>query len=614
VDETGSAQGNGDVTDMDISADGRYVVFSSTADNLDPADVDANQDVFRRDMETGAVELVSRATGPSGANANGGAGFPTISDDGRYVAFVSSADNLSADDPDTLDDVYVRDLSLNTTELVSRETTAVGAKGTSASTQPAISGDGRSVAFTSDADNLSVDDNDSFANVFVRDLDTETTTLVTRATGAAGAAANQNNSVDRHGISDDGRVVAFSSEASNLDPDDADGALDVFVRDVGADTTELISRASGMAGAKGNSSSSVAAISGDGSVVAFGSFATNLDPDETSGGDVDLFARDRAAATTELISRATGANGVPADGFAARNPDVSGDGRYISFESTATNLDPAATDGSQQQYVRDTTSSTTALVSAANGADAPAVGSQGPIPAISTDGSYAVFATADSAASSEAIAQPALIHLYRRQLAADPPPPPLPPPVQGKAVNAIPIFGAVLVKVPGSDEFIPLNEADQLPTGTIFDLRHGKIRLISSAKGESTRSAVFYGGRVRVSQGDRDGAYTVMKLVGPMQGCGKHKSKALGRSARGRHVWGHGGGGHKSSGHKSSGSVRGTWWLVKDLCNGKTKTRVKKGVVAVRDFERKRTVQVRRGETYIAPGPKHSKGRGSHQR
>jgi len=190
------------------------------------------------------------------------------------------------------------------------------------------------------------------------------------------------------------------------------------------------------------------------------------------------------------------------------------------------------------------------------------------------------------------------------------PDPALPAPVQGEAVNAVPVSGEVFVKLPGTNAFVRLEDAEQLPTGTIFDLRNGRINLISSAEGDTTRSALFYAGLVKVLQAEKDGAETVVKLVGPLEGCGKKRGegpiKRQSRAAaiKGRGVWGKGGGGHKSSGKKSSGSVRGTWWLVEDLCSGETRTFVKDGVVSVRDFERRRTVKLRKGEEYLAPGPK----------
>jgi Tol biopolymer transport system component len=253
------------------------------------------------------LDLVSRAAGAAGVKGNDFSIEPAISADGRFVAFESQASNLHPDDVDRIADVFVRDLQAGTTTLVSRAAGAAGAKGNRESVfGPAISADGRFVAFTSLASNLHPDDSDQNADVFVRDLQANTTTLVSRAAGAAGTKGNGSSS--RPAISADGRFVAFESNASNLDPDDGDPFGDVFVRDVQAGTTTLVSRAAGAIGAKGDSFSFRPAISADGRVVAFVSVASNLDPDD--GDELqDVFARDRLANTTTLVSQDGGASG-----------------------------------------------------------------------------------------------------------------------------------------------------------------------------------------------------------------------------------------------------------------------------------------------------------------
>ena len=133
---------------------------------------------------------MSRVTGPAGAAANDSSFAASISDDGRYVAFASYANNLSADDNDTYANVFVRDLQANTTTLASRATGAAGPGPTTTPSCPTSLGDGRSVAFYSNANNLSTEDDNTFANVFVRDLQANTTTLASRATGAGGAGAS----------------------------------------------------------------------------------------------------------------------------------------------------------------------------------------------------------------------------------------------------------------------------------------------------------------------------------------------------------------------------------------------------------------------------------------
>ena len=163
-----------------ISGDGRVVSFSSGASNFVPEDRDGFGDVYARDLQTDTTTLVSRASGVTGANSNGPSYGMSLSADGRFVAFQSLASNLSADDGDATSDVYVRDLQTNTTTLVSRASGASGVKGNGGSSGASLSADGRLVAFHSVASNLSADDHDASFDVFVRDLQTGTTTLVSR--------------------------------------------------------------------------------------------------------------------------------------------------------------------------------------------------------------------------------------------------------------------------------------------------------------------------------------------------------------------------------------------------------------------------------------------------
>ena len=247
------------------------------------------RDVFVRDLQTNTTTLVSRGSGAAGAKGSNSSLVPAISADGRYVAFYSFASNLDPDDTDTSTDVFVRDLQASTTTLVSRASGAAGAKGNGASRVPVISPGGRFVAFDSNASNLHPDDTDATGDAFVRDLQAGTTTLISRASGADGAKGNDDSL--RPVISADWRFVAFDSTASNLDPADTDTTADVYMRDVQANTTTLVSRASGPAGAKGNFFSLGPAMSRDGRFVGFVSGASNLDPADTDF-SWDVFVRD----------------------------------------------------------------------------------------------------------------------------------------------------------------------------------------------------------------------------------------------------------------------------------------------------------------------------------
>ena len=391
---TGAAgvKGNGASNDPSMSADGRFVAFASIATNLDTADGDATADIYVRDRRTGATTLVSRAAGAAGVKANGPATNPFISADGRKVAFQSTATNLDPADADATADIFVRDLVANTTTLVSRASGAAGAKGDATSSEASISGDGRLVSFISAATNLDPADGDGTADVFVRDLVASTTTVVSRATGAAGVKAN--GSTSKQSISADGRKVAMTSAATNLDPADADATTDVFVRDIAANTTTLASRASGAAGVKANAATGFlgVAISDDGSKVTFDSNATNLDAADTDA-TVDAYMRDLATSTTILVGRATGAAGAKANAATGLSI-ISGDGRSVAFGSNGTNLDPADTDSAVDIFVRDVVANTTTLVTRASGADgAKGNGTSSPVllPAIDHDGRYVSF-------------------------------------------------------------------------------------------------------------------------------------------------------------------------------------------------------------------------------
>ena len=270
-----------------ISADGRYVAFTSQS-NLDPADTGL-QDVYVRDLQTDTTILVSRASGASGAKGNDHSFRPSISADGRYVAFESRATNLVPDDTDDGADIYVRDLQEDATTLVSRADGVTGTKANNFSHHPSISADGRWVAFDSSATDLDPADPDGTEDVFARDLEASTTTLVSRAPGASGVKGDDNSR--NPSISADGRYIAFHSVARNLSTRDDDGILDVYFRDLLTNATILISRASGASGTKGNGDSGAPSISASGRYVAFHSTANNLHPAD-SDHQFDVYRRD----------------------------------------------------------------------------------------------------------------------------------------------------------------------------------------------------------------------------------------------------------------------------------------------------------------------------------
>jgi Tol biopolymer transport system component len=418
----GANGADGTSANPSTSTDGRYVAFDSLAKNLSGDDADAYQDVFVRDTVTNTTTLISRQTGT--APMNGGDGDstePSISADGRFVAFISNAENLSGDDV-TPYDIFVRDTATNTTTLVSRATGTApmnGADGLSAGA--AISADGRYVAFSSNGDNLSPDDVNSIPNIFVRDTATNTTTLISRQTGTAAMNGGDFGS-SNPAISSDGRYVAFESFAKNLSGDDGDGYQDIFLRDTATNTTSLISRAGGVAPLNGaNNTSDSPSISADGRFVAFSSSGDNL-----SAGDVnslpDIFLRDTQANTTARISRQSGTDPTNGANFDSYNPSVSADARFVAFSSYASNLSsddkPVA-----DIFVRDTQANTTTLISRATGTAAMNGGDDNSVsPSISADGTIVAFGSrADNLSGDDD--NNVVFNIFARQFRALPLPP-----------------------------------------------------------------------------------------------------------------------------------------------------------------------------------------------
>src|SRR5829696_1523572 len=330
---TGGGQGNGRSDLPSISRDGRYVAFYSEATNLVAGDTNGRTDVFVRDVVGGTTRRVSVATG--GGQANGNSAFPAISDDGRQVAFGSAASNLVSGDGNGVQDIFVRDLSAGTTRRVSVSSSGTGGNGHSL--VPAISGNGDVVAFVSEATNLVAGDTNGSRDVYVRIRGTSTTQLV--SVGAGGVPANSLSA--EPALSRDGRYVAFDSSASNLVPDDTNGFQDVFVRDRVAGTTQLVSA---WPSGPTNRLSTAPDISENGQVVVFTSQFSDV------GAVSNVYRRDRTAGVTELAS--VGLGGAPADSnsFGA---SVSPDGQHVGFTSTASNLVVGDTNNQQDVFVRE---------------------------------------------------------------------------------------------------------------------------------------------------------------------------------------------------------------------------------------------------------------------
>ena len=308
------AQGNDSSSRPAVDGSGDMVVFDSFADNLVAGDANRALDVFVRDRSSGETSLVSVSSNE--VQGNGQSHSPSISANGRFVAFVSIADNLVPHDTNGVDDVFVRNLVTGHTRRVNL--TSTGAEANSSTTIASISPDGRSVAFSSFASNLVPDDtNDSF-DLFVRDLPGGQTERVSVRSNEAQA----NGSSTWHSLSGDGQLIAFTSNATNLVPGDTNDRDDIFVRDRTAGTTERISVNSNGEQADGNSQDPAVrglTVSGpditrSGRFVTFFSSATNLVPgdtntcppvfDQTPGRCPDVFVRDRLADTTTRVNLA----------------------------------------------------------------------------------------------------------------------------------------------------------------------------------------------------------------------------------------------------------------------------------------------------------------------
>jgi Tol biopolymer transport system component len=334
-------QGNWHSSLQDLSDDGRYVAFGSSATNLVSGDRNGLPDTFVRDRQARTTVLAS-LTDDGSQGVEGGSSTPSLTGDGQAVGFYSVASNLVPGDTNEVADVFVRDLLRGRTERIS-----VASDGTGADQQsgvysgPALSRTGRFVAFESDATNLVPRDTNAAQDVFVRDRRRGTTTRV--------SVTSTGRQVRRESywpaISAGGRFVAFASRSDRLVGDDGNDAWDIFVHDRRSTTTTRVSVSS--QGGEANAFSYSPSISATGRYVAFWSYADNLVPGD-SNGVADVFVHDRRRGTTRLVSQAC--DGSPADGESLL-PAISDDGTVIAFESAATNLVPGDGNGVPDVYV-----------------------------------------------------------------------------------------------------------------------------------------------------------------------------------------------------------------------------------------------------------------------
>ena len=373
----GGTQGDADSSIPSMSSDARYVAFSSSATNLVPGDTNGTGDVFVHDRQAGTTTRVSVAS--DGTEGDGLSHQPSISGDGRYVAFWSIATNLVPGDANGWGDVFVHDRQAGTTERVS--VASDGTEGDDESSSASISADGRYVAFLSAAPNLVSGDTNGVGDVFVHDHQAG----ITERVSVASDGTEADDWTYSASVSSDGRYVAFSADATNLAPGDTNGTSDVFVRDRQSGTTDRVSV--GFGGTQGNDWSDSPSISADGRYVAFLSAAPNLVWGDANG-VVDAFVMDRQSTTTTRVSVATDGTEGDAD---TDETSISGDGRYVAFWSIATNLVPGDANGWGDVFLRDRQTPDTSRASVAT--DGTEGNSSSYWASLSSDGRYVAFSS-----------------------------------------------------------------------------------------------------------------------------------------------------------------------------------------------------------------------------
>jgi len=379
----GGAAADNDALLPAISGDGRYVAFWSDASTLVAGDTNGTSDVFVHDRSTGVAERVSvdsRERQSDGAEADGvldtNFGPPAITPDGRYVAFASSATNLVKGDKNNAVDIFLRDRLLGTTERV----TAVGRKtvANAESSFPAISPDARFIAFQSFADNLMPSDTNFTSDVFL--LDRQAGTIVRVSVTSTGEQAG--NASRSPAITPDGRFVAFESDALLVPGEVEDSAGDVYLRDLQAGTTEGISGGSELVGHSGGPK-----ITPDGRFVAFHSWDDGLVPGDTNN-SYDVFVRDRSSGALERVSvDSAGAQGNDWSLGASITPDA----RFVAFHSFADNLVAGDTNFDYDIFVRDRATNTTVRASVRSDGSEGGLSLASLNPSLSADGTVVAF-------------------------------------------------------------------------------------------------------------------------------------------------------------------------------------------------------------------------------
>ena len=382
-----------------LSGDGRYVVFLSPSILLVTGTTDTNggADVFLWDRLDGNITLVSHTAASLSAAGNNVATMAAISRDGNWVVFTSQATNhVAGTDINGVADVFLYERATGAITLVSRAASASTTACNNGAGSPSLSADGRWVAFSSFGNNLLAGpDTNGAVDVFLYDRTTGANTLSSHAPGAPSTPANGHST--QPVVSADGSSVVFTSGATNLiGGTDTNGIDDLFHYDRTADLIQLISHTSASVTTAGNGASSMAALSDDGGRVAFLSRATDLVAGTDTNGANDVFVYDLASAVVRLVSH-TAASPVATGNGVSSTPAVSGDGQWVGFTTAATNIGGTEGNFSTDVYLYSYATEANVLVSHAfNSLTTTALGaSDGP--ALSTDASFVAFRNSGSA-------------------------------------------------------------------------------------------------------------------------------------------------------------------------------------------------------------------------
>ncbi len=378
--------GNSSEFDPRISGDGQTVSFSASSTDLDPPDTNLLQDRFVRDLLASSTHLISLAdaSGPFPSQANGNSttsveGQRQLSADGRFLAVLSSAGNLGFNDLQANNQIYRIDAQSNVARLVSANLS--GQPAASGAFEPAISSDGRFVVFRSNTINLVVGDTNNASDVFWLDSDDGGLERVNLGPGNIQGLGGATTTLPT--VSDDGNVIAYSSNQNNLVVNDTNNAADIFVRDRAGATTTRVSVDS--TGNQANSASGFPVVSANGRFVVFTSLASNLVASDSNGVQ-DVFRHDRQTGETVRISQSSA--GVQANGNSFTSA-ISADGSVIAFSSVANNLVSGDNNARTDIFVRDVEQGTTTVVSVSstgqlgNGTSST--------PSISADGQFVTF-------------------------------------------------------------------------------------------------------------------------------------------------------------------------------------------------------------------------------